>query len=128
MECPGHTAPWGRPQGRDAARSQLPGYTHSYRVTILWLETQLERTSVITCIEQVRDQQHRPKAPRLGMTLTAPAAYRQGVLYDYLYRVRGMNISSKIFSLSFLKRSYAGTDATTGAFPPPLQEVPQISY
>lgn len=33
-----------------------------------------------------------------------------------------------IFSLSFLKRSYAGTDATTGAFPPPLQEVPQISY
>lgn len=40
MGCPGHTALWERPQGRDAARLQLTAYTHSYRVTILRLETQ----------------------------------------------------------------------------------------
>lgn len=31
-------------------------------------------------------------------------------------------------SFLYLKKGYAGTDATIGALPPPLQEVPQISY
>ncbi|KAJ0090922.1 hypothetical protein Patl1_14459 [Pistacia atlantica] len=47
---------------------------------------------------------------------------RYGSHYEYISR------ESHHLSLALDMEGYAGTDATTGALPPPLQEVPRISY
>jgi len=71
------------------------------------------------------DQRHRASAWLSQHRLLTGKEYYMTIFIGF---VEWIFHQTDIFSLSFLKRSYAGTDATTGAFPPPLQEVPQISY